>query len=331
MSDNYKAWNIDTGNLRMPADLLHLAVLAPSSHNSQPWNFKMEDNLLRLSLDPRRRLKESDTNDRQAIISIGCAAEHIAIGAEYYGYAVQVSNYDEDEPGSAHIRFTKDKKPMNDPDHLIHWIPRRVTNRTPYENRFPDEDVLQTIRALAQPMLRIDIATDKMQVARLGDVAIAAGVEAMQNGGFRKELSTYLKPNTTRSPIGMPGFGFGFPTPLSYVAPLLVRVANMAKLSQTQDHALFAHTPVVIVISTAHDTPADWFLTGRTYARIALIAAQAGMSTAPWGAPIQIGGHYLRIQEIINIVFRPQFFCRLGYPTASTPHTPRLQPTDVQS
>jgi hypothetical protein len=328
--DNYDAWNIDTTSLDTPRDLLRLAVLAPSSHNSQPWRFTVEDNLIRLSLDPARRLKKSDSNDRQAIISIGCAMEHILIGAEYYGYEVQVTNYNENKDATASIRLTKKREQMNDPHHIIHAIPKRMTNRTPYTDTVPSAEIIQKINTLTQPSLSITVITDKEKVALLGDIAVNAGIAAMQDTDFRNELSHYLKPNTTKSPVGMPGFGFGFPALLSYIAPLLVRFVNMAKLSKKADRALFAHTPALIVISTEHDTPTDWFLVGRTYARIALIATQAGMSTAPWGAPIQIGEYYRDIQKILDVSSRPQFFCRFGYPTASTHHTPRIAFTNVQ-
>lgn len=329
MTSNYDAWNIDTNTLNVPADLLRLAVLAPSSHNSQPWRLTIEGDSIHVSLEPTRRLKDSDSNDRQAIISLGCAAEHIAIGAEYYGYEVHTEYYRADDQ-SARIHLSNKGERMNDPRHLVHWIPKRTTNRAPYEDRSPDEQALNDIRALAQPTLHIDIITSKGLVEQLGAMAVEAGIDAMRSGGFRKELSRYLKPNTTKDSLGMPGSGFGFPTPLSHIAPFLVRFANMAKISRKQDEALFAHTPALIIMSTTHDTPADWFLAGRSYARAALIAARDGMSTAPWGAPIQIGEHYRRIQRMLDLTSRPQLFCRMGYPTASTPHTPRLSAVDVQ-
>lgn len=329
MASNYDAWDVDVDSLEMPADLLRLAILAPSSHNSQPWHFEITNDSIRVTLDPARRLPASDSNDRQAIISLGCAAEHIVIGAEYYGYDVKIMDYGA-ETDDAIIRLSRTRESLRDPDHLIHSIPKRVTNRAAYDDRLPDAKTLETIRALVLPSLHLHIVTSKERIARLGDIAVEAGIDAMRDNGFRKELSQYLKPNDTESSLGMPGTGFGFPMAIARIAPFLVRIANMAQLSQKQDRMLFAHTPAIIVISTEHDTPSDWFRTGRAYARLALIATQANMSTAPWGAPIQIGEHYRRIQDALDTNWRPQFFCRLGYPTASTPHTPRLSQHDVQ-
>jgi len=330
MQENYAPWDLDTRSLHAPADLLRLAVLAPSSHNSQPWKFTVLGNTIRLSLDPSRCLKASDTNDRQAIISLGCAAENIAIGAEYYGYDVHITSFGADGFSGVQIILTPGQQPKDDPHHLIHFIPERTTNRRPYESRIPDADILDMLHAHAGPDLFIDIITDTGHIGLLGDIAVTAGIDAMEDRGFRYELSHYLRSNTTQNPVGMPGVGFGFPAAIAYIAPLLVRFANMSKLSAQKDRALFTHTPAVVVISTTHDTQADWFATGRAYERAALIATKAGMSTAPWGAPIQIGEHYRRIQETLSITSRPQFLCRLGYPTSPTPHTPRLAISDVQ-
>lgn len=331
MQENYAPWGINTSSLNIPIDLLHLATLAPSSHNSQPWSFSIANNRIRVALNPQRRLRESDPNDRQAIISLGCATEHMVIGAEYYGYMTIVTNYGDYAADYASIEFFKKNEPMSDPKHLIHFIPKRVTNRSAYEDRTPDSHATDAILALTGASLRVDILTDQKNIDHLGDISVNAGITAMQSVGFRKELSKYLKPNMTRSRIGMPGFGFNFSTPASFLAPLMVRIANVAKLSEKDDRLLFKRTPAVIVISTATDAPSDWFEAGRIYARAALIATRAGMSTAPWGAPIQIGDYYQQVQQVLGVSLRPQILCRLGYPIASTPHSPRLAVIDVSA
>jgi nitroreductase len=60
-----------------PRDLLILAVnyaiLAPSSHNSQPWQFRIKGEQLELYADRSRALAVVDYADRELVISCGAA------------------------------------------------------------------------------------------------------------------------------------------------------------------------------------------------------------------------------------------------------------------
>ncbi len=331
MKGNYRAWDIDINILSKPSDFIKAAVLAPSSHNSQPWLFRViDDNTISVSLAPERRLTASDKNDRQAIISIGCAIANIEILADYHGFECVVEN---GRGGVlATLRFSKRREEhQGEIEHLANFITKRVTNRSPHEDRVLDQRALQSIRALASNSLRIDIVTDHSSIQKLGAIAINAGIAALDDTEFRRELSSYLKSNSTRSSVGMPGFGFGFPTPLALLAPTFIRFFNMERPAQKQNIALFEKTAGVLVISTANDTEVDWLSVGRVYERIALLATQTGMVTAPWAATIQIGEHYREIQKILNMTERPQFFARLGFPTKPTHNSPRLSANRVIS
>ena len=56
--------------------LIRYAILAPSSHNTQPWLFRIrEENTIEIYADPARQLKVADRDEREMHISIGCAAE----------------------------------------------------------------------------------------------------------------------------------------------------------------------------------------------------------------------------------------------------------------
>ena len=98
IKENYLAWGIDVnafpknGNDAKQLEfLVNFAVLAPSSHNSQPWRFRIAGNSIIVEPEFRRALPASDKNNRQLFISIGCAVENIIIAAYYFGYKTSVS------------------------------------------------------------------------------------------------------------------------------------------------------------------------------------------------------------------------------------------------
>lgn len=328
MKENYKAWDIDIDTLVTPRDFIKAAVLAPSSHNSQPWAFKVvDDNTISISVEPARRLLESDKNDRQAIISVGCAIANIETLADYHGYSCVVENGEGNM--LATLRFSKSGGTQGGTNHLANFITKRVTNRSSHEDRPIDQETLKSIRALASDSLHINLVTDHHVIQKLGAIAIEAGIEALESPGFRHELSSYLKANSTKSNTGMPGFGLGFPAPMALLAPFLIWLFNMEKPAKKQNVALFEKTAGVLVISTKSDTVADWLSVGRTYERLSLLATRVGMATAPLAATIQIGEHYQDVQKALGIAERPQFFARIGFPTKSIAHSPRLTAEQV--
>ena len=102
MKSNYKPWLIQIDDFYKQSDkedkikfLLNFAVLAPSSHNSQPWRFETNEQEIKIFLEPARRLLYSDKNNRQAYISLGCAITNIITAADYYGFSCSI-NYQSD-------------------------------------------------------------------------------------------------------------------------------------------------------------------------------------------------------------------------------------------
>lgn len=336
MNLNYKAWDLNIDNLfslsRENDKLRHLikfAVLAPSSHNSQPWYFRVKDNLIEVFIDNRRILPESDKDNRQAFISIGCAIENILIASNYYGYSHLV-NFIDYGNHVANIVLKRDKLIGTKESHLIFSIPKRVTNRSKYLNKMPPQSVLNEIKSLETEDLNIHIVTDMYTKNLLADAVLKASIEAMDSKDFRVELSNYIKSNITKDKIGMPGFGLGIPFPVSMIAPFLVKYLNLNKLSHKKDKDLLENnTPVFIIVATESDDLKSWVKTGQIYQKIALRGVQKGLSTSMWAAPIQIGNYYKNFQNILQTEFRPQAFFRLGYATRNIKHSPRICSEEV--
>src|SRR5688572_1166934 len=66
------------------------AVLAPSSHNTQPWSFHIRWDALEIVLDRSRVLPVADPAAREMIISCGAALQNIRIALRQWGFASRV-------------------------------------------------------------------------------------------------------------------------------------------------------------------------------------------------------------------------------------------------
>jgi hypothetical protein len=73
------------------AEILRLASLAPSGHNSQPWKIKaLSPEELILCADHSRRLPAVDPENRELLLSLGAFLENLSIAAGSLGYAADI-------------------------------------------------------------------------------------------------------------------------------------------------------------------------------------------------------------------------------------------------
>src|SRR3990172_4235523 len=97
MAGNFKAWDLKLSQFnRLKSEeeklkfIISFAVLAPSSHNSQPWKFKVRKMTIEVYFEQERSLPVGDPEDRLSFISIGCALKNLITAADYYGYKTQL-------------------------------------------------------------------------------------------------------------------------------------------------------------------------------------------------------------------------------------------------
>lgn len=84
-----------------PVDLVRYAVLAASSHNTQPWEFRLEGNEISILPDLSRRCPAVDPDDHHLFASIGCAVENLLLAAQAAGlHVVRAGN---GQPGRTQV------------------------------------------------------------------------------------------------------------------------------------------------------------------------------------------------------------------------------------
>ena len=97
----YKIRNINRDEFykfSLPEDrikfLLRYAILAPSTHNSQPWLLKIKKGSCQIYLNPSKRIVEADPIERDLYISFGCFLENLVIAGNYFGVFDRVEYFD---------------------------------------------------------------------------------------------------------------------------------------------------------------------------------------------------------------------------------------------
>ncbi|MDA3898276.1 MAG: twin-arginine translocation signal domain-containing protein [Desulfobacteraceae bacterium] len=80
-----------TGLKQDELNILELASLAPSGHNTQPWGIRaIEPYTWIVMSDEQRWLPAVDPDHRETILSIGAFMENLVVAAGCYGYDIDL-------------------------------------------------------------------------------------------------------------------------------------------------------------------------------------------------------------------------------------------------
>jgi hypothetical protein len=132
-------------------ELIRFATLAPSGHNTQPWRFVAAPGVIALHPDFTRRTPIVDPDDHHLYVSLGCAAETLAIAADARGLPGELTF---DPQGAGAVAYTYHSGTARS-SALCDAIPRRQSTRADYDGRAVGPADLAMLASLgaAQPRL----------------------------------------------------------------------------------------------------------------------------------------------------------------------------------
>ena len=217
--------------------LLRYAILAPSSHNTQPWKFRLFENGIAVFADYTRRLPVADPNHRELLMGVGAALMNLRVAAIHFGFECRVDyNFSGDsEMPIAFVTLNRTmprKQPEELPEKTFYSIAKRHTNRHPFlMARVPDV-VLNRLRDFGEGTeASILLSTDSTRNTQVAHLVAKAERLQQANSEFRKELGEWLRPNKTLKSDGMTGASFGISDVPSTVAPWAVKALGMGGFS----------------------------------------------------------------------------------------------------
>lgn len=333
----YKEWLIkkknfpDKGSFYEKAKfLISYAILAPSSHNMQPWLFKIKDHRIDVFADYKRGLPYSDRLNRELFKSIGCSISNLVIAASHFGFVPNISYFPEDDiDGPVASIVLKNGKNHLLLDSLFPIITERTTNRAAYENRQIEESVISYSKHLIDDKrISVTFVTKASGIKQIATIAKHASEFAFKDTVFKDELSSWVRSNNTKKTDGMPLSGFGVPDLLSLKADIFIR--RMPHFIQAKiDYENFMHSPAVMILSSQNDDHVSWMIAGKIYETISLYLYSQNIATAPNAGVIEHDDSCRELKRLLNLSSYPVFLARLGYMKEKVPHTPRRSVEEV--
>lgn len=199
-----------------PAQLLAVlkyAVLAPSSHNTQPWLFRVTAEALELFADRTRALSAVDPRDRELVMSCGAALFHARIALRHFGFRDDVELFPDpaDRDFLARVRPGGPYDPSDEERALFDAIPRRHTYRFAFESRpIPQQVAAELQEAASEEGAWLRILEGERARSTVASLIMQGDRIQMADRKIRRELAAWTRPNSSRVTDGIPGSALGF-------------------------------------------------------------------------------------------------------------------------
>lgn len=305
------------------------AVLAPSSHNTQPWLFRVGPGGLELYADRSRGLPVVDPKDRELLISCGAALLNLRVALRRFGNREIVEILPEVVNPDLLARVSLDGhiEATDEEVALFTAIPARRTDRLPFQPRPLAPGLVTALEVAAvRKGAWLNVLRTADARASLADLVAHGERQQMADRRFRHELAAWM--TTSRRRDGIPGYAMGFGELMSAAGPLVVRTFDLGKGQAARDRDLALGSPELAVLGTAGDTPRDWIAAGQALERVLLRAQAEGVAASFLNQPIEVPELRLEVQVLTGFMGYPQMVLRLGYDGAAKP-TPRRPVEEV--
>jgi nitroreductase len=311
--------------------LLNYAILAPSSHNTQPWLFRINAMDVELFADRRRALPVVDPQDRELTISCGAALFHLRVAAEYFGHRYRVELLPDPANRDLLARFHLGLSGETSSDDILlfHSLTKRHTNR----QAFLADPVHQTVLDLLMESAKEESAWLRLvegdeERGWLADLVAAADRKQWSDHAFREELARWLRTHPDRASDGLVVQSMGVKDWMAFMAPLLVRTFDRGGGEAAKDREIALHSPVLAVLGTEKDDVRSWLAAGQALASVLLHARSEDVWVSFLNQPIEVEETRQQLAAGLGLAGHPQLLLRLGYGPSASP-TPRRPVREV--
>ncbi len=299
-SELRRAGEPQSGTMPDLRELVRLATLAASSHNTQPWKFRLGRESIAILPDFERRCPVVDPDDAHLFKSLGCAAENLVHAAAAYGYAATVS-FDAIAE-SVVVRLQPSSTPRQ--TDLFRAITVRQCTKTLYDGSTVSNEQLRALELAGQgPSVRTIFLTDQKQMEAVVDYVNQGNRAQLSDPAFRRELISWIRfspDEALRTGDGLSGRTGGQPSMPRWLAQFLIPFVLTPKAQANADARNIRSSSAVAIFVAAGDDKTAWLEIGRAYERLALQAAAFELRNAFINQPIEVRS------------LRPQFESWLG-------------------
>ncbi len=293
-------------------ELVRLATLAPSSHNTQCWKFALEEQAITILPDGFRRCPAVDPDDHHLFVSLGCAAENLVHAALAHGLMAE-PRFD---AAAQAIRVSLAATPAQ-ASPLFKAITARQCTRGDYDFQpLANEELRLLERAGSSGHVRLLLLTERPAVERVLDYVVQGNTAQMADPAFVKELKSWIRFNAAdavRTGDGLFSGASGNPAIPAWLGDLAFGWFFTTK-SENEKYVLQIRSSAGIAVFVGQVADkAHWVEVGRCYERFALQAAALGIRNAFLNQPVEVPAVRPPFADALGLAGqRPDLVVRFG-------------------
>ncbi|MCX5975409.1 MAG: hypothetical protein NTV33_00875 [Coprothermobacterota bacterium] len=296
--------------------LLRYAILAPSSHNTQPWKFSLQGTRIRIFTDPERWLKVADADQRELHISAGCALANLKLAALRFSFTIETAYHPEADGDLAVTVELSRAAGVADSltKTLFPFITARHTNRDHYDGKEVDPQSLVALRDCAGVGGAEGAwVTDREAIERLSELVEKGDALQFAEPAYRKELADWMGQGV-----------FGQPVLAAKSLAFLISHADVGHQQGETEKKLIQSASAFGVLGVETVDKVSQIKLGEAYETLALTAAKLGLALQPMNQGLtEVPAHLEELRTITGIKGIPQMSFRLGYAKPAEPQVRR--------
>jgi len=308
-------------------DMLLLAAgLAPSLHNSQPWQFAVGASHVEVYADPSQQLRNSDPTGRSLLISCGAAVLNLRVAFAHLGYSPRPRLMpDRADPLLVATIDVERRQGAADLGRLYEAVFARRTNRRPFQDRGLPPSMAAALREAAHREGAIlSIFDDSEEVARIVDLLRDGDMIDRTEPSRIDERAKWVGEQLREGGVGIPSDSLG-PRPTQVDTAF----RDLGPTGVPRDHATFEKAPTLAILSTTSDQPVDWIRAGLALERLLLEATAAGISASFMNQPLEQDDLRWQVRNPLTGIGHAHMILRLGH-GSPVPATPRRPVQEIQ-
>jgi hypothetical protein len=297
----------------MMLDLVRYATLAPSSHNTQCWKFKLLDQAIVIAPDVSRRCPIVDPDDHHLHVSLGCALENLSQAALAAGFQAN-ARYEPAGVGAITVNLDPTRAAATP---LFQAIPERQCTRGDYDGHpLTNAELALLEHAGSGNGVRVMLLTERAAMEGVLEYVVAANTAQMGDAAFVAELKSWIRfgaAEAQRTGDGLYSGASGSPDiPRWLGSPLMGLFFTQKSENQRYARQVRNSAGIAVFVSETSDK-AHWIEVGRCYERFALQATVLGLRNAHLNQAVEVGA--IRPQFASSLKLggqRPDLVVRFG-------------------
>ena len=304
------------GELALRRELVRHATLAPSSHNTQCWKYKLAASAITLRPDFTRRTPVVDPHDHHLFVSLGCALENLAQASSAFGLKAEPQFDTATDTLKVHLEPTK---ALASPLYLA--IPERQCTRGLYDGTALTTTELKILELAGTGNgngsgVRMMMFTAKPDMEKILDLVLQGNVTQLNDAAFIKELKQWIRFGATEAVEkgdGLYSVTSGNPSIPRWLGSPLFEILVSDK-GENDKYAEQTHSSSGIAVFVSEvDDKAHWIEAGRCYERFALQATSMGIRNAMLNQAVEVPLMRRELADFLGLKSgRPDLVVRFG-------------------